>query len=59
MPIHIQVIKGSELKLLLKRKKIFQADLVRDLGYNQTTVSRYFTGDLLIPSNDKSTGLIR
>lgn len=40
------LIKGSELKLILKKKKVSQKDLCEALGYNQATASRYFTDNL-------------
>jgi len=43
-------ISGSALRLKLKRKGISSVDICRDLGYNKTTVSRYFTNDTAMPA---------
>jgi len=43
-----KLMKGSDLKVLLKRKKISQKELCEALGYNQATLSRYFTDNLSI-----------
>jgi transcriptional regulator with XRE-family HTH domain len=40
----MELISGDDLKIKLKKRKIAQQDIVRDLGYNQTTVSRYYNG---------------
>jgi transcriptional regulator with XRE-family HTH domain len=34
----------------LKRKKITSAEICNKLGYNKTTVSRYFTDDMAMPA---------
>lgn len=39
----IELIKGSDLKLKLKRKGILQQDIVKKFGYNANTVSRYLS----------------
>ena len=46
----INIIKGSELKLKLKRKRITSREICEKLGYNKTTVSRYFTDDMAMPA---------
>lgn len=43
----MEVIKGSDLKLLLKRKGITQSKLSEDLGIDRTQMSRYFTDDVI------------
>jgi transcriptional regulator with XRE-family HTH domain len=43
---NIELIKGSDLRLKLKRRGILSVDLCRAFGYNKTTVSRYFTDDM-------------
>lgn len=43
----MEVIKGSDLKLLLKRKGITQNKLSEDLGIDRTQISRYFTDDVI------------
>jgi transcriptional regulator with XRE-family HTH domain len=39
----IELIKGSDLKLKLKKKGILQQDIVKKFGYNANTVSRYLS----------------
>jgi hypothetical protein len=46
----ISLIKGSDLKLKLKRKRILSVDICRDLGYNENTVSRYFKNKMAMPA---------
>jgi transcriptional regulator with XRE-family HTH domain len=46
----VELISGPELKIKLKKKNIQQKDICEDLGYNQTTVSRYFTGTQQMPA---------
>lgn len=47
----LKLIKGSYLKILLKRKKISQKELCDEFGFNRTTVSRYFSDDMAMPAN--------
>lgn len=44
-------IKGSELKLLLKRKGITSLMVSDNLNINRTQLSRYFTDDVAMPAN--------
>ena len=46
----MEVIKGSDLKLLLKKKGITQKFLSESLGIHMTTISRYFTNDIMMPA---------
>jgi transcriptional regulator with XRE-family HTH domain len=46
----MEVIKGSNLKLLLKKKGITQKFLSESLGIHMTTISRYFTDDVAMPA---------
>lgn len=46
----IQIISGSKLKIMLKRKRILQKDICENLNMNQATVSRYFTNDMSMPA---------
>lgn len=43
----MEVIKGSDLKLLLKRKGITQDILSKKLGVDRSQISRYFTDDVV------------
>lgn len=47
----INLIKGSDLKIKLKKMGISSVDLCRAFGYNKTTVSRYFTDDMQMPAS--------
>lgn len=40
----VNLIKGSDLKLKLKKKGVLSVDICRAFGYNKTTVSRYDLG---------------
>ena len=46
----IELIKGSKLKILLKRKGILSKHITEAFGLNRTTVSRYFTDDMAMPA---------
>lgn len=46
----MEVIKGPNLKLLLKRKGITSAEICSRLNMNPTTVSRYFTDSIAMPA---------
>jgi transcriptional regulator with XRE-family HTH domain len=46
----IDLIKGSKLKILLKRKGILSKHITEAFGLNRTTVSRYFTDDMAMPA---------
>jgi transcriptional regulator with XRE-family HTH domain len=43
----MEVIKGSDLKLLLKRKGLTQEFISESLGINRSQISRYFTDDVV------------
>jgi hypothetical protein len=45
------IIAGKELRLKLKRKGISSVDIVRDLGYNKSQVSLYFTDNRAMPAH--------
>jgi len=45
----MEVIKGSDLKLLLKRKGITQVFLEKELEVQQSLISRYLTDDVVPP----------
>lgn len=47
----MDVIKGSDLKLLLKKKGISQKDLIDSLGFNQTVISRYYNDKNEMPAS--------
>ena len=47
----MDVIKGSDLKLLLKKKGISQKDVVDTLGFTQTMVSRYYNDKNEMPAS--------
>lgn len=47
----MEVIKGSDLKLLLKKKGISQKDLIDSLGFNQTVISRYYNDKNEMPAS--------
>ena len=47
----IELIKGSDLKLKLKKKKISQQDICKEFGYNANTVSRYLSGEIQMPAS--------
>lgn len=44
-------IKGSELKIILKKKRITQNMLSDFFGIHRTTISRYFTDDIQMPAS--------
>lgn len=46
----IDLIKGSKLKILLKKKGILSKHITEAFGLNRTTVSRYFTDDIAMPA---------
>lgn len=46
----MDVIKGSDLKLLLKRKGITSNYISDTLGIHKTSISRYFTDDIAMPA---------
>lgn len=48
--MNIELIKGSNLKIKLKRKGILSKDIQAAFNLNQTTVSRYFTNDMAMPA---------
>lgn len=48
--MNIELIKGSKLKILLKRKGILSKDITAAFNLNKTTVSRYFTDDMQMPA---------
>jgi transcriptional regulator with XRE-family HTH domain len=45
----MEVIKGSDLKLLLKRKGITQELLSEKTGVVRSSISRYFTDEVTMP----------
>lgn len=45
----MEVIKGSDLKLLLKRKGITQDTLSEKTGVVRSSISRYFSDDVTMP----------
>ena len=47
----MDVIKGSDLKLLLKRKGITSTYLSEKLSIHKSQISRYFTDDIAMPAN--------
>ncbi len=47
----MDVIKGSDLKLLLKKKGISQKDVVDTLGFAQNMVSRYYNDKNEMPAS--------
>jgi transcriptional regulator with XRE-family HTH domain len=49
--MNIELIKGSQLKILLKRKGIMSKDITETFNLNKTTVSRYFTDDMQMPAS--------
>ena len=48
--VQMDVIKGSDLKLLLKKKGITSNYLSDTLGIHKTSISRYFTDDIAMPA---------
>lgn len=46
----MDVIKGSDLKLLLKKKGISSAYLSESLSIHKSQISRYFTDDVAMPA---------
>lgn len=49
--MNIELISGKKLKILLKKRGILQKDLMKEFGFNQTTISRYFTDDQQMPAS--------
>lgn len=47
----VNLIKGPDLKLKLKKKGVLSVDICRAFGYNKTTVSRYLSGNMQMPAS--------
>jgi len=47
----MDVIKGSDLKLLLKRRGISSTYLSEMLSIHKSQISRYFTDDITMPAS--------